>query len=161
MDLLNNPPKGNTGSSGAPSSSRVAPNGVELIDWPEVMKIMKVGLTARVYDVRTGAVYNVKSFSNGLHADVEPVTVEDTATLKRTFGGVWSWSPRPVWVTVNGRTIAASINGMPHGGGVNQNNGMDGQVCLHFKGSSTHNNNKAFAQQHQDAINEAWVAARK
>jgi len=168
LELLNAPPK-NTGSSSGSGSSgsggsgtaRVAPNGVELIDWKDVINIIGIGRTAQVYDVRSGAVYNVKSFSNGRHADVEPVTVEDTETLKRTFGGTWSWTPRPVWVTVNGRTIAGAINGMPHGGGVNHNNGMDGQICLHFKGSATHNNNHSYTQTLQDAVNEAWVAARK
>ena len=167
LELLNSPPKsaakqvGSDASSQAEAkSSQTAPNGVEYIDWSEVTKVLTIGRDARVYDVRTGTVYYVRSFSNGKHADVEPITTEDTALLKSTYNGVWSWDPRPVWVTVNGRTFAASINGMPHGGGVNADNGMDGQVCLHFHGSSTHNSNKAFAQLHQDAIDEAWKAAR-
>ena len=180
LELINAPPKntksensakssasgsGSGSSSGSGSGSsktpKSAPNGVELIEWGEAQNILKIGLTARIYDVRTGIVYNVRSFSNGKHADVEPVTTEDTQMLKKTYGGRWSWDPRPVWVTVNGRTIAASINGMPHGGGVNPSNGMDGQVCLHFYGSSTHNNNMTFARQHQDAVMEAWNAARR
>jgi peptidoglycan hydrolase-like protein with peptidoglycan-binding domain len=138
-----------------------APNGVELLSWSDVKEIMTVGGTASVYDVRSGTIYHVKSFSNGNHADVEPVTKEDTALLKQTYGGTWSWDPRPVWVTINGRTIAASTNGMPHAGGVNGGNGMDGQICIHFLGSSTHNGNKDYAQLHQDAVNEAWEAATK
>ena len=148
-----------SGSGG--SKAAVAPNGVELMEWSNVKNVFKIGLSAKVYDVRTGISYNVKSFSNGKHADVEPVTEEDTQLLKKTYGGVWSWDPRPVWVTVNGHTIAGSINGMPHGGGVNNSNGMNGQVCLHFKGSSTHNGNAAFAKLHQDAVDEAWNAAKK
>ena len=188
LELLNAPPKstdkssggstsggggssGSSGSSGGGSSNagsssdnevksvQVAANGVELVDWSEIKKVFNIGVPARVYDVHTGVVYYVKTFSNGNHADVEPVTVEDTAALKGTYGGVWSWTPRPVWVTVNGRTFAGSINGMPHGGGVNDSNGMDGQVCLHFLGGSTHNSNKAYAQLHQDAVMEAWRAA--
>ena len=168
LELLNAPPKSaakpaNSGASEqAPAkSAQVAPNGVEYIEWSEASKIISIGWDTRVYDVRTGTVYYVRSFSNGKHADVEPITTDDTALLKSTFGGVWSWDPRPVWVTVNGRTFAASINGMPHGGGVNSNNGMDGQICLHFHGSSTHNGNKAYAQLHQNAIDEAWNAAKK
>ena len=152
-----------TKKSGSSSSSEnaKASNGVELTRWADAKTIMKVGVKAKVYDVRTGTVYYVKSFSNGRHADVEPVTKEDTALLKSTYGGVWNWNPRPVWVTINGHTMAASINGMPHGGGVNNDNGMDGQVCLHFLGSSTHNGNKSFSQLHQDGVMEAWNAANK
>ncbi|MCL2058050.1 MAG: peptidoglycan-binding protein [Oscillospiraceae bacterium] len=167
LNLLNAPtksldkPASTTQNQDDVKSAGTAPNGVELIDWSVVKKVFSIGVPARVYDVRSGKVYYVKAFSNGNHADVEPVTVEDTATLKSTFGGVWSWTPRPVWVTVNGRTFAGSINGMPHGGGVNNSNGMDGQVCLHFRGSATHNGNTAYGQQHQNAIVEAWNAASR
>lgn len=131
---------------------------VELLDWSEVKGIFTTGVDAQIYDVRTGMTYYVRSFSNGQHADVEPVTKEDTAIMLQTYNGKWKWDPRPVWVTINGRTIAASINGMPHGGGVNNSNGMNGQVCLHFRGSTTHNGNKSFERDHQDAITEAWNA---
>lgn len=131
---------------------------VELLNWSEVKNIFTIGVDAKVYDVRTGLTYYVRSFSNGLHADVEPVTKEDTAIMLKTYNGTWQWDPRPVWVTINGRTMAASINGMPHGGGVNNSNGMDGQVCIHFRGCTTHNGNKAFAQDHQDGVTEAWNA---
>ena len=134
---------------------------VELLDWSVAKNYMTIGVTAAIYDVRTGITYNVRSFSNGLHADVEPVTRSDTALLKQTYGGVWSWDPRPVWVSINGHVMAASINGMPHGGGVNGSNGMDGQICLHFRGGSTHNGNKNYARLHQEAVAEAWAAARK
>jgi len=177
LELLNAPPKSpkpaqakpaDNGGAAPPAAKpaakaapQTAPNGVELIDWSDVKNILAIGLTAKVYDVRSGITYNVRSFSNGKHADVEPVTVEDTENLKRSYGGVWKWEPHPVWVTVNGRTIAGSINGMPHGGGVNSSNGMNGQVCLHFRGSSTHNSNKAYAQLHQDAVMEAFNAAKR
>ena len=138
-----------------------AANKVELIEWSDAKNIFTIGEPATIYDVRSGVTYRVKSFSNGLHADVEPITKEDTALLKQTYGGTWSWSPRPVWVSIKGRVMAASINGMPHAGGVNSSNGMDGQVCIHFKGSTTHNGNKSFAKEHQDAVIEAWNAANK
>lgn len=133
---------------------------VELLDWSAVKNIFTIGVDAAVYDVYSGKVYYVRSFSNGLHADVEPVTTEDTRILKETYGGSWSWDPRPVWVNINGRTIAGSINGMPHGGGVNSGNGMSGQVCIHFKGSFTHNGNASFARDHQDALRVAYAYAQ-
>ncbi len=135
-------------------------NLVSLTPWSEASGIFTIGVAAKVYDCYTGLTYYVKSFSNGNHADVEPVTTEDTAILKRTYGGTWDWTPRPVWVTINGVTMAASINGMPHGGGVNNSNGMNGQVCIHFLGSTTHNGNKSFARDHQDALMVAYRMAQ-
>lgn len=132
----------------------------ELLTWSEVKPMLKIGVTVEVLDIRSGLRYNVKSFSNGNHADIEPVTTEDTAIMKRTFNDHWSWDGRPVWVTINGRTIAAAINGMPHGGGVNDNNGMDGQVCLHFKGSTVHNGNISYANQLQAVVMESYNAAQ-
>lgn len=149
---------GNSSSNGGSSS---APNGVELVKWSTVRGILPTGVPLSIYDVRTGTTYRVQSFSNGNHADVEPCTKADTNTLKSLYGGSWSWNPRPVWVTFNGRTIAASIHGMPHGGQTIYDNGMDGQICLHFLGSSTHNGNSSYTQQHQNAVQEAWNAANR
>ncbi len=131
---------------------------VELVEWSEVKNILKTYTPIKVYDIRTGITYQIQSFSNGLHADVETLTKDDTAKLLQTYNGKWKWDPRPVWVTINGRTIAASINGMPHGGGTIANNGLNGQICLHFKGSTTHNGNRSFAQWHQDVLMEAYNA---
>lgn len=132
---------------------------VELLDWwSEAKGVITIGADIKVYDVRSGLTYYIRSFSNGNHADVEPITKEDTAIMKKTYGGVWSWDARPVLVTINGRTLAAAINGMPHGGGVNGNNGMSGQVCLHFKNSTTHNGNRSYEKDLQAAVMEAWAA---
>ncbi len=133
-------------------------SGLELLEWSEVKQILKLHTPIPVVDVRTGLTYTVQSFSNGSHADVETLTTADTEILKSIYGGKWSWSPRPVWVTIAGRKIAASINGMPHGGGVIAGNGMDGQICLHFLGSKTHNGNTSFGKSHQDGVWEAWNA---
>jgi uncharacterized protein YraI len=132
---------------------------VELMEWSEVKSIFTIGVAAEVYDVRTGLTYYVKSFSNGMHADVEPVTTQDTEIMKSTYNNHWDWDGRPVWVTINGHTIAAAINGMPHGGGVNGDNGMNGQVCLHFKGSTVHNGNMTYSRQLQAVVTEAYGAS--
>ncbi|MDR1538235.1 MAG: SH3 domain-containing protein [Clostridiales bacterium] len=142
-----------------PERAVPARSAVELLSWSEVKPIFTIGVAAKIYDVWSGLVYYVKSFSNGSHADVEPVTKDDTAIMKRTYGNVWDWDGRPVWVTINGRTIAAAINGMPHGGGVNSSNGMNGQVCLHFYGSAVHNGNKTYQRQLQEVVMQSWNAA--
>jgi hypothetical protein len=47
------------------------------------------------------------------HADVEPVTSEETTKLKKLFPE-WTWTPRPVVVFHKGINFAASLSGMPH-----------------------------------------------
>ncbi|MCL2085212.1 MAG: SH3 domain-containing protein, partial [Oscillospiraceae bacterium] len=138
----------------------VTAGGVEMLEWKSVKGILPLHRALLITDVRTKLTYTVQSFSNGLHADVEPLTKADTAVLLKTYGGKWKWDPRPVWVTFNGRTFAASINGMPHGGGTISGNGMNGQVCLHFLGSKPHNGNKAFERDHQAGVKEAYNAAK-
>ena len=129
---------------------------VELLPWSVVRTIWPVGTTAQITDVRTGLVYTVRNMSNGNHADVETITQADTDIMNRTYGGVWSWATRPIIVSVNGRHIAASINGMPHAGATISGNGMAGHVCIHFQGSRTHNGNQRHTQDHQNSVMEAF-----
>ena len=133
---------------------------VELLEWSEIKPLIKLGATMKIIDVRTKAAYYVASFSNGKHADVEPLTADDTDKMKNTYNGKWSWDTRPVIVMTGERFFAASISGMPHGGGT-RDNGMNGQICLHFKGSQTHNGNKNHEKDHQDAVTEAFNTASK
>lgn len=81
------------------------------------------------------------------------------------WGNKWSWDTRPIWVTFtdrNGkrRTWAGSLNGMPHAYGPNTQNNMDGQVCMHFLNSRTHNTNSV-DKYHQASMKEAYDAAVK
>jgi len=143
------------------SAPIVGANGVELLHWSYARNnVIRTGIPMQVTDVRTGITYWVSSFSNGNHADVEPITEHDTAEMLRAFGGQWTWTPRPILVHVDGRTIAASINGMPHAGSTNANNNMNGHVCMHFYGSRTHNGSVGHERDHQAAIQEALNAAR-
>jgi uncharacterized protein YgiM (DUF1202 family) len=131
---------------------------IELSDWSSIKPILPVHTPIQIIDVRTGRSYNIQVFSKGQHADVEPQTAADTEMIKQVFGGRWTWTPRPVWVNVNGRTFAAAINGMPHGGSTISGNGMNGHLCLHFKGSRTHNGNASGQRAMQNAVTEAWNA---
>ena len=148
------------GSVVAPSGPVIGSNSVELLHWSEARNLLRTGVSVQITDVRTGITYQIRSFSHGNHADVEPVTAEDTAAMLRTYNGRWSWTPRPVWVHIGDRTIAASINGMPHAGSTISGNNMNGHVCLHFYGSRTHNGNTGHERNHQNAVQEAFRAAR-
>jgi len=136
-----------------------ASNSVELLPWSYVRTILRTGVPIQITDVRTGSTYWVSSFSNGNHADVETATAADTAAMLRTFNGTWSWATRPVLVHIGNRTIAAAIHGMPHGGGVISGNNMNGHVCIHFYGSRTHNGNRNFERDMQNAVQEAFRSA--
>jgi len=134
---------------------------VELLNWSTVKNIIKRGSPIQVIDVRTGSAYIVKCFAIGQHADVETPTQADTDILKGTYGGTWSWSPRPVWVTIEGRTIAAAMTGMPHDVSTISGNGIDGHLCLHFLGSKLNNGlvNPSTEAKQQEAVMEAFNAA--
>lgn len=150
---------------------------VELLDWwKEASKIFKIGMTAKVTDVKTGKTFNIVRTYGGNHADCEAKTAEDSKKIKEIWGG-WSWERRPVIIEVDGRRIAASIAAMPHAGvdkspansiissrsggygkGANldkiKNNGMNGVIDVHFLNSRTHGTNKVDSK-HQAAVKAA------
>jgi hypothetical protein len=141
----------------APGSS---PHGmVELLEWREARNVMTIGTHFTVIDVRSGLSWQMASFSNGNHSDVETITSEDTAIMLQAFGGRWTWTPRPVLVIINGRTLAASLNGMPHAGATRSGNNMNGHVCLHFRGSTTHRSAPQHVRDHQNAVTESYNTA--
>jgi len=153
-------------SPAAPASAPSAPaqveiNGdVELLHWRYVRNFITLNAVLQVTDVRTGTVFFVRNWSQGNHADVDTLTYEDTQILRRLYGGRWSWDPRPVIVTYNGRNFAAAINGMPHGGTQNPSNGAGGHFCIHFYGSTTHNGNRSYERTMQAAVREAFNSAQ-
>lgn len=113
----------------------------ELIAWERVNQIFTS--IARVIDVKTGLSFYVKRRGGYLHADCEPLTLQDAQIMKRIYGGSWSWERRAIVVEVSGMRIAASMNGMPHGGQTIMNNGFDGHFCIHFLGSKLHKNGQS------------------
>ncbi len=132
--------------------------GVELADWYSVVEsAFPRGGTGTVTDVATGISFNVKRQGGYNHADIEPLTAEDTAKMKKAYGGSWSWARRAAVLTVNGRSFAASMNGMPHGADTVPYNNMQGQTCLHFLNSKTHGSGKVDAA-HQAAVKQAYNA---
>ena len=132
--------------------------GPRLLEWSYVRNILPRNTPVMVTDVRTGTTYWISSFSHGNHADVVPVSAEDTAALLRTFNGRWSWDTRPIWVHIGDRKVAASINGMPHGGGGGRANNMNGHICIHFSGSRTHSGSRAHERDHQNSVMQAYRA---
>lgn len=110
----------------------------EAVPWDEVDALWAVGTVAQVTDIETGNVFYVMRRGGWAHADVEPVSAEDTATILSDYGGHYSWARRSVVVVVAGRRIAASQNFMPHGRKSLASNDFPGHFCIHFLGSTTH-----------------------
>ncbi len=130
---------------------------VEKLTWDTVCSsVFARNLTAVVIDVRSGYSFNIKRTGGTKHADVETITPTDTATFYKAVGN-FSWARHPVWVIVNGRRLAASMNCMPHGYDSLPGNDFKGQFCIHFVGSRTHGSNKVDPD-HQACIEEAYEA---
>ncbi len=113
-------------------------------DWYHyVMPRFKKGLKYRVIDFDTKLSYFVIRVGGNNHADVEPATAADTKTMYQTLGNTWkNWRRRALIVIIDNEPIAASLYGEPHAYETIPNNGMRGQVCIHFRNSKTHGSNR-------------------
>ncbi len=134
---------------------------VKEADWwtSNIQQVFARGTTATITDVATGISWKEQRRGGTNHADVQPLTAADTAKMKQAYGGSWSWDRRAVWVTVGGQTYAASMNGMPHGGGSIQGNDFNGHHCIHFTNSRTHGGNR-LDPAHQAAVKKALEAGK-
>ena len=122
-----------------------------IIEWADAKKLLSRGSKFKIMDFYSGKTYTAIMVGGYNHVDFEPATKEDTATMKATYGGKWSWTRRPVLVRLNSKWYAGSVNGMPHGYETIPNNGMTNQVCLHFKNSRTHGS-ASLCSQHQRCV---------
>jgi LysM repeat protein len=107
----------------------------------------------QITDVKTGLKFNVKMMGGLNHADVEPATATDTATMKKLFTN-WVWDPRPVVIYHNGMNIAASISGMPHSTDTVSGNNVTGHFDLYLYNSKGHSSttSQTYMQQHQNSV---------
>ena len=129
------------------------------MDWwtSGIQSIFARGTVVKVTDVETGISWYEKRTGGTNHADVQPLTAADSASMKRAYGGKWSWERRAIFVTIDGVNYAASMNGMPHGSDSISGNGFDGHHCIHFTNSRTHGSNRRDPD-HQAAIQRALRA---
>lgn len=151
-----------TGSSSSPAQSQgfTAPKASEVrfaMWYSEVKARAKSMPKATIYDFMTGKHYNVNIFSNGAHADAEPITAKDTATMEAALGKD-SWTPRPVWVIFSdGRVYMASTHSRGHEVDHNPNNNLQGHICIHFpREMSEAEKTGPYAVSHQNAILAGW-----
>ncbi|HWO97103.1 MAG TPA: hypothetical protein VNM45_12315 [Bacillus sp. (in: firmicutes)] len=110
---------------------------LEMLSWEKVDRIIPNKTKFTVIDVETGKQFRVQRRAGSKHADVQPLTNEDTQIMKDIYNGKWSWKRRAALVLIGDQLIAGSMHGMPHGAGALQN-GFPGHFCIHFSGSTTH-----------------------
>lgn len=129
--------------------------GVEMMPWFDgVNNIFHRGMVVKVTHINTGLTFYARRYGGRFHADSEPLTTEDTEILRRIYGGGFSWNREAVLVEVGGRRIAASMNGMPHGGEYIQDNNFQGHFCIHFYGSFLHETGRRDGR-HQEMVRYA------
>ncbi|NGQ94275.1 hypothetical protein G3578_03685 [Brevibacillus sp. SYP-B805] len=109
--------------------------------WELVRKDFHRMSYADVIDLETGQRFRVQRRAGSRHADVQPLTKEDTRIMKGIYQGKWSWKRRAILVKVGNNCYAASMHGMPHGAGAIKGNDFPGHFCIHFAGSTTHRRN--------------------
>jgi LysM repeat protein len=127
----------------------------ELLDWStEAQYVWPIGTNAKVIDMDSGLSWIMKRTYGAFHADVEPLSKEDTQIMKSVWGGEWSWTTRAVIVEVNGHRIAASASAMPHSIEQIKNNDFAGHSDIHFLNSRRHKDNKVDPD-HQTMVRKA------
>lgn len=125
-----------------------------LLVWEEVDKIFPMYATAKITDIYTGTSFNVQRREGSSHVDAQPLTADDTAIMKKIYGGRWSWERKGIIVEVQGFRIAASMHGMPHGSGKIDDNNFPGHFCIHFLGSTIHSGGMDI-QHHREILKAA------
>lgn len=113
---------------------------IEKLTWEEANKRLPKYSEFTVMDVDTGKRFRVQRRAGNRHADVQPLTPEDTKIMKEIYNNKWSWRRKAIIVIHGNQWIAASMHGMPHGAGTLKNN-FPGHFCIHFYNSTTHRTN--------------------
>lgn len=123
----------------------------EYLPWEQANQVFPKYAQCTVQDFETGKQFQVVRRAGSSHADVQPLTARDTEIMKSIYGQ-WSWRRRAVLVKlIDGRMLAGSMNGMPHGAGAVKGNNFNGHFCLHFRGSKTHSSSKV------DPVHQAMI----
>jgi hypothetical protein len=110
----------------------------KMMPWKEAKHILPRKAIFTVTDLETGLKFRVQRRAGSDHADVQPLTKEDTKIMKRIYSNHWSWKRKAILVHSGNERLAASMNGMPHGRDGIPDNGFSGHFCIHFLGSTTH-----------------------
>ena len=146
-----------TGKIAGPAVSQV-----QLLHWfNQVKPSLRSGQTILVYDPDTGYAWTLRLLSLGRHADAEPLTAEDTATMLKAFGGKNTWDQKAVYVRLpSGAWTLASTHDMPHLSGAVKDNNFNGHLCVHFLRDMDEcmKNDPNYGVSNQKTIRTRWLA---
>jgi hypothetical protein len=128
----------------------------ELTDWEKVKTLLPIGGKATLTDLDTKRKFLVQRIGGFNHADIEPLTSIDSATVQALFSSRWSWKRRAVVLDIgDGKKIAGSLVGMPQGKDQLKDNDCNGNLGLFFNSPEV---KKSHNLSHQVLI---WKAAGK
>lgn len=131
---------------------------------------LNVGKTVKLTDIATGLSFYARSQNgvSGNHADLEPLTASDTATMLRIYGvdsvNNISWRRRGMVMTLGEVQVVCSMYGQAHGQQVITDNNFNGQFCIHFLNSTIHTGDGGSvpeSENHQAIIREAVETLQK
>ena len=146
---------GSFGSVNGPSGSEI-----QLLHWfNEVKPKLKTGQNLLVYEPKSGISFTLYVMSRGRHADVEPLTTEDTNKMMRAWNNEVTWTPKVVYIKLpDGRWSLATMHNVAHGSQVIKDNDFDGQNCVHFLRDMDEckENDPNYGVTNQNAIRKAW-----
>ena len=111
-----------------------------------------------LFDPESGISWQVHMFSYGKHAEIEPLTPNDTVKMNQVCGEE-VWTPKPVWVIFADGTIRiATTHSVPHGVQHITDNDFPGHSCLHFPRTTAQVTAIGpYATKHQNAVDKAWA----
>ncbi len=157
---------GSAAKYSAPSSSATynAPSvgEIKLLHWfNDVKPALKGKSSIYIYDPATGISFTLHLYSLGNHADVEPMTADDTANMLAAFGGKTTWTPKFVYVRLpSGVWTVATMHDVAHGGQSIKDNNFNGQNCVHFLRDmdEVSKNDPDYGVTNQIALRKGWKA---
>jgi hypothetical protein len=122
-------------------------------------ELLPRGKEATIIDIETKLRFNIKRTGGRNHADVEPLTAQDAAIQRQIYSRESSpWNRRAVIVVVDGKPMAASINGKGHGYQQITDNNFSGHFCIHFLNSRLHASGGSVDLRHQAMVRKAATA---
>ena len=128
-----------------------------LVDWfLDGKYLLRRNAVFTITDLQTGKSFTIKVLGGYNHADVEPLTANDTNVMKQLWA-TWEWTPRPVVIFKDGMNIAASLSGMPHSFDTTPDNGVVGHFDCYLKNSIPHgvDTSQVYVNQHYANVNKA------
>lgn len=137
-----------------------SPGDVQLLHWYDTVKpSMKGGQNILVFDPATKRSWTLRLYALGHHADSEPLTLRDTQIMRLAFGGITTWTPKPVYVRLpDGRWTLAATHDTPHESESIIGNDFDGHLCVHFLRdmAECQQNDPDYGVTNQNVIRNYW-----